>query len=316
MLGDVSLARRTLERSLKMSLDQPEAAKILAAIYLAAGDGQRGIAMLKEAARLEPGDFRPWYAMGKVYHDLGNLEESAASYAQALSRSLPASEARESRSGRVRALLDANQAEQAAADLDELRKQAPDDPQVLALAARQARDLGRTDEAEGLADRALDGDPNNFDALLVRARLRFLSRRLKLAIADLEKAVQVKPNDVATLQLLQQSQRNLGLTKEAARTLERADRARDRIALIDRLTKVIDKRPDDPEPRWRIGQAALEGEMYILAHQCFQAALDLDPSCKPARDGLASLRSQKGFDYQAVSKLQPQPEGRHPSPSP
>jgi tetratricopeptide (TPR) repeat protein len=310
MRNDISAARRTLERSLSMKLDQPEAAKMLAAIYIAAGDGQRGIAMLKKAALLEPGDFRPWYALGKVYHDMGDLQESAQAYTQALRRSLPAAEARECRVGRARALLDANQAEQAAADLDELRKQTPDDPQVLALAARQARDLGRTDEAERLADRALAGDPGNFDALLVRARLRFLSRRPREAIADLEQAVRVRPNDVATLQLLLQSQKSLGLTKEAAATQELADRARERMALIDQLTKVIDQRPDDPEPRWRLGQAAMEGELYVLAHQCFQAALDLDPRFKPARDALEELRSRKGFDYQSAVKLQMQLPGR------
>jgi predicted Zn-dependent protease len=310
MRGNVSLARRTLERSLKMSLDQPEAAKMLAAIYLAAGDGQRAIAMLQEAARLEPGDFRPWYALGKVYHDLGNLEESAEAYAQALRRAPPAAESKESRIGRVRSLLDANQVERASADLEALTKQSPEDPRVLALSAWQARDLGRADEAEALADAALARDPDDFDALLVRARLRFHSRQPRLAIADLERAVRVGPNDVAALQLLVQSQKSLGLTKEAAATQERADRARDRVALIDRLTKLIDQRPEDPEPRWHMGQAALEGEMYVLAHQCFQAALDLDPNYKPARDGLLTLRSQKGFDYQAASGLRLQPKGR------
>jgi len=310
MLGNVSLARRTLERSLDMHADQPEAAKMLAAIYLAAGDGQRGIAMLKQAARLAPGDFRPWFAMGKVYHDLGNLEESAASYAQALSRAPPVAEATESRLGRVRALLDANQPEQATGDLVELSKRAPEDPDVLALSARRARDLGRTDEAGELADRALRSDPSNFDALLVRARLRFLSRQPKLAIVDLEKALSVNTNDVATLQLLLQSQETLGLTHEAAQTRDRADRARDRVALMDRLTKVIDQRPDDPEPRWRMGRAAIDGEMYVLAYQCFQAALYLDPNCQPAREALETLRSREGFDPSSVTGPQIPPLGQ------
>ena len=51
--------------------------------------------------------------------------------------------------------------------------------------------------------------------------------------------------------------------------------------LMDKLTKVIDQHPDDPEPRWQMGQAAMEGEMYTLAYQCFQAALDLDPGFSP-----------------------------------
>ncbi len=103
MRGSIASARRTLERSLSMKLDQPEAAKMLAAIYLSAGDGKRGVVLLKKAAELEPADFRPWYAMGKVYHDLGNLQESVEAYSQALRRSPPAVEAKESRIGRVRA---------------------------------------------------------------------------------------------------------------------------------------------------------------------------------------------------------------------
>jgi cytochrome c-type biogenesis protein CcmH/NrfG len=106
------------------------------------------------------------------------------------------------------------------------------------------------------------------------------------------------------------------MTREAAVTQERADRARARITLMDRLAKVIAQRPEDPEPRWDMGQAAMEGEMYVLAYQCFQAALDLDPKYKPAREAIESLRSRKDFDYEAMvrSQLQvpgkPQPPGR------
>jgi predicted Zn-dependent protease len=310
MRGSISSARRTLERSLSMKLDQPEAAKMLAAIYISAGDGKRGVVLLKKAAELEPADFRPWYAMGKVYHDLGNLQESAEAYSEALRRSLPEVEAREARIGRVRALLDNKQAEQASEDLDILARDAPEDPQVLALAAKHALALARADEAQKLADRALASDSREFDALLVRARLHFLSQQPRLAIADLEQAGKARPNDLATLQLLLQLQSSLGMTREAAVTQERADRARARITLMDRLAKVIAQRPEDPEPRWGMGQAAMEGEMYVLAYQCFQAALDLDPKYKPAREALESLRSRKDFDYEAMVRSQLQVPGK------
>jgi predicted Zn-dependent protease len=310
MRGSISPARRALERSLSIKLDQPDAAKMLAAIYLSAGEGKRGVAMLLKAAQLEPGDFRPWYAMGKVYHDLGELQESAEAYAQAMRRSPPAAEARESRIGRVRALLDGKRAEEASADLEALSREEPENAQVLALASRQALDLGRSEEAASLADRALALDPDEFPALLVRARLRFLAHQPKLAIADLEKADAVKPNDAATLQLLVLAQRSLGLASEAAATQNRADRTRERIQLMDKLAKLIDQHPDDPEPRWGMGQAAMEGGTYLLAYQCFQAALDLDPGYKPAREGLQTLRTEKGFDYEVASRSQPQVPGK------
>jgi predicted Zn-dependent protease len=256
MQGSISTARMALERSLKIQPKQPEAAKMLAAIYLASGDGERGLWLLQQAARFDPADFRPWYAMGKVHHDLGRLDESAEAYAQALKRSPPASEARESRLGRIRALLEANRAREASEDLAEAREQAPVDSDVLALAARQARDLGQMDEATTLADRTLASDPKNFDALLVRARIRVLSRSPQGALADLERAVQINPNQVAALQLLAQVQTSLGMTAEAAQTQTQAHRARERIALMDRLTKAIHQRPGDPEPRYRMGRAA------------------------------------------------------------
>src|SRR5262249_35601814 len=53
MRGDIARARRGLERSLKLKHDQPDAAKMLAAIYLAAGDDHRGVELLEEAARWE-----------------------------------------------------------------------------------------------------------------------------------------------------------------------------------------------------------------------------------------------------------------------
>jgi tetratricopeptide (TPR) repeat protein len=291
MYGDTLTARRALERSLKLNPDQADAAKALAAIYLATGDGPRGVTLLERAARLDPRDFRPWYAMAKVQHDMGELSKAADAYGQALRRSPPAAEAREARLGRIRALLEANRAEEAAADLKKARQLAPDDPRVLGLAARQARALGRTTEALELADRALAGDPDDLDALVTRASLRYLSGRPEPALADLERAIRINPNHLGALQLLVQVQSRLGLAEQAAATRQRFGRASQRVEAMDRLTREINQRPDDPEPRWRMGQAAVEGGMDALAYQCFRAALDLDPNYKPAREALAALRA-------------------------
>src|SRR5262249_932535 len=147
MRGDIARARRVLERSLKLKHDQPDAAKMLAAIYLAAGDDHRGVELLEEAARWDPSDFRPWYALANAYRGLGRLDQSVAAYGEALRRKPPEAEARAARIGRIQAELDANLPDEASADLAVVQAQTPDDPQVLALAARQARELGHLDEA-------------------------------------------------------------------------------------------------------------------------------------------------------------------------
>ena len=117
--------------------------------------------------------------------------------------------------------------------------------------------------------------------------------------------MKVNPNHLASLQLLTQVQSSMGMTSEAEATKERTNRARTRTQQMDALVKAIDRSPLDPEPRWRMGVAATEGEMYTLAYQCFQAALDLDPGYKPAQDGLKTLRTEKGFDYNSVSGSRP-----------
>jgi cytochrome c-type biogenesis protein CcmH/NrfG len=296
MKGGISTAKKALERSLTIEPDQAEAAKMLAAIYLASGDGRRGITLLELAAKLDPGDFRPWYAMGKVHHDLGELEESADCYAEALKRSPPQAEAAESRLGEIRALLDSKQNDRAGALIEEARNGSPDDPVLLSLAGRQAYGQGSLNEAQELAEKALAADPRNFDALMIRARARFIARQPELAVVDLKQAVLVRPQDIGALQFLAQIQNHIGLVKESAATQARADRARDRVMLMDRLAKDISKYPDDPRPRWLMGQAAMEGEMLTLAYECFQAAIDLDPGFQPARDSLKTLQTEKGYD--------------------
>jgi tetratricopeptide (TPR) repeat protein len=292
MLNNVALARKTLERSLQMQPDQPEAVKMLAAIYLASGDGTRGLDLLKKASRLDPGDFRPWFAMAKVYLDLGEFSEAADAYAATLRRSPPPAEAREARIGRVRALLDSHRDAEAADDIDVIRRRYPDDAEVLSLAARQAHALGRFGEALDLADGALASDPESFDARLVRAQIHHREGRPEQALADLESATRINPNHVGALQLLAQVQTRLGRSDQAKATLERTRKTRERLALMDRLTREIHEKPDDPEPRWRMGQAAVEGGMETLAYQCFQAALDVDPTYGPAREALDELRER------------------------
>lgn len=293
--GQVSTAKQALERSLHLKSDQADACKMLAAIYIASGDGPRGVTMLQRAAELDPRDFRPWFAMGKVRHEMGDLAESAEAYAAALARVIPAEEAKQARLGRIRVLLDANRDDEATPDLEMALKSWGDSAEVLGLAARRARALGETEEALQFAERALAIDSKNFDSYLVRGQVRQLAGQLEEALADLERAAELNPNHQGALQLMLQVQTRLGRGDDAERTKQRVQALRDRLALMNRLAKEINQRPNDPEPRYLMGKAALEGGLSTLAYQCFQAALDLQPDYEPAREGLTALR-ESGFD--------------------
>lgn len=294
--GQVSLARKTLEHSLNIQPEQADAAKMLAAIYLATGDSQLAVDLLQRAARLDPDDFRPPFALGKVHHDLGEFTEAAEAYATALRLAPPPTEAREARVGQIRALLEANRDDPAGTALDEALGSMPDDPELLGLAARHASHLGQSTEARTLAERALAIDPDNFDALLIRATENHLAGYPEIAEPDLEHALRLNPNHLGALQLLIQVQHRQGRAESAEATRERFRAVSERLALMDALTREINQRPNDPEPRYKMGRAAVEGGMTTLARQCFQAALDIDPNFQAARGALASLRAGEALE--------------------
>ncbi len=286
-LDDRGGARLLLERGLKLRPDQPDAAKALGEIYLGSGDVVRGVRNLRLATELDPSDGRSWVALGRAYRQCGVLDRAANAYARALSLS-PGD--REALAGRIDALLSAYHIEEASAPLTEARRRWPDDPRLLGLAARQAGSLGRTAEALDLAGRALAADPTNLDALRERARVHLRTGQYPRALQELERAVAAHPRDLQALYMLTLTELRLGLSERAARTQALHQRTRERAALMVRLQGEISRRPMDPEPRRRLAQLAREEGRTDLARGCSQAALDLDATIRPAREGSGTLR--------------------------
>lgn len=285
-LGDPIGARRALELALNLNPEQAEAARALAALCLDMGDATRGLFALKLAAEAAPDDPRPWSDMGRVHLDLGEFDQAVAAFEDALRRN-PLND--EIRLGLIVGMLNGNQADAATARVEESLVRRPDDPKFLGLAARHALALGQEDRALELADRALKRDPNADEALLARGRARHSSGDQERALADVERFLELRPNNLSGLQLLAQIEARLGLTERASRTAERHRAAYDRADRMARLTEHVAEHPDDPEPRWQMGQLALEGGSIELARRCFAAALQLDPSFGPAREALADL---------------------------
>jgi Flp pilus assembly protein TadD len=287
-LGEVEASRKNLEQSLALRPDQPMVMKVLAAIYFSGSEMGRGLEMLRSAARLDPGDFRPWFAMGGVYSRSGDAAAAVTSYREALQRRPGDSE---TRVGLVAALLATSESDESASLLESLRKDQPDDPVILGLGARLAALRGDDPEAVRLADRALGLDPDQREILLLRSKLGSQSGRLDRALHDAERAVELDPIDPAGLWALVRAESMMGLKQRAAATAERHKQARDHRQRINLLVEQVQARPKDPEPRWRLGRAAAEAGSKTLAVQSFRAALSLDPRCEPALRGLAALES-------------------------
>ena len=291
-LGNIRDARKALERALDLNVEQPEPLGLLAALYLASGESQKGLALLQLVAKLDPTNFRPWLAMGKVYQDMGELKDAAKAYGEALSRKPPAEEAAQASAGQIQSLIDDNQTTEARQLVDIAIKHGSPSASLLGQASLIYHESGEYDKAGEYAEKAISLNPDEPNALLALARSAILNNKPGNAEEFLLKANRVRPNQQPVLQLLMQAQARQGKTREAAATKSEFQKLSARIVRMDKLTQEINLKPDDPRPRHELGLLALEGNMQVLAEQCFKAALDLDPNFTPAREALEKMSAQ------------------------
>jgi len=288
-LEEVGPARVVLERAWRLR-PNAMAAKVLAAIYLGANETDRGLQMLHAAARLVPDDFRPWFAMGNgVFLQHRRYEEAAAAFRESLKRR---PDHLDSRVGLLRALTKAHHLDQAEPLLRALLHERPEDPSVLIHAAELAFESDRRQDGRRYLEQVLTVDPDHREALLLRARMLLGDHQAREALGDAERALPLAPNDLEALNLLGSIQTALGLKDRAADTLIRRRQVEQRTNLIGELSLQIRRSPADPEPRWRLGDAAALAGFNPLAVQSYRAALALEPSCEPARRGLRKLVSK------------------------
>lgn len=287
-MGDYRGARLALERALRLQPKQFDAAISLAQLNLALGNGERGVEVLQDAARLRPGEFRVWLTLARALHDRGDIEGAVEAYEKALALDR---DHREALVGLLGTLMTSIRSERAGPWAVRALEKYPDDPAVLGLAARAAYNAGRGDEAIRLADRALEREPRNLHALLARAGVLVGRGDWDRARPVAELAADVAPNDPNPLGLLLRIETKLGHSDRVAATQRRRKAAQDRLRLMNQVAEELGRRPDDPELPWKMGRAAEESRMFLLAGRCYEAALALAPDYRAARESLAALRA-------------------------
>jgi len=279
--------RPLLERAVRLDPKQAMAIKVLAAVYFATNETERGFDMLQQSVRLNPRDFRPWFATGDMIMKFHLPPADAVRAFKNALRLKPDHE--ESVAGLIDALLTMGSIDEATPLIEAALKQHPDDPRLLYLAALHARFEGRLEDMNRFAVLSLQHDPNNAQARVLCAQYLHRVGRSAEALTQAEEAVLTAPNDLAGLSLLAQIESSLGMNDRSAATTNRHLKTRTRTEQMGKFMEEMRRRPEDPEPRWRMGQIAAESGMTAMAIGSYQAALALDPHCKPALDGLAVL---------------------------
>ena len=263
------------------------AAKVLAAIAFSRGEEQRGLEHLARAATLDPGDFRPLYAIGEVHLRTGRMDAAIRAFEAAPVRK---TNHEESRIGLLAASLASRAPEQSSALVRGLLRDVPRNPRVQVLAARHALVLGDAGAALEYAGRAIELNPDFVEAIVLRARLLYMTGATKPALAEATRAVQRDPRNPQALAILAQLQAALGQAELARVTLARHHEILDQSERIRELTDQIAQHPYDPAPRWKLGRLAAVTGVVGLATESYREALALDPQCQPALAGLRLLQ--------------------------
>jgi predicted O-linked N-acetylglucosamine transferase (SPINDLY family) len=143
--------------------------------------------------------------------------------------------------------------------------------------AVEAHQAGQADRAELLYRRVLAQTPLHSDAMFLLSSLAVSSGRLEEAAALLERAARVDPNNAFYLSSLGDVYRCLGRSQEA----------------VARLLMAVARKPDFAEAVFNLALTFEEQADVDAAAECYERALELDPSSAQAADRLLSLRGKR-----------------------
>lgn len=303
--GDVDGALADVNAALSGSSENPRALALRGAIRLAGGDARQAIADLDRAVALGFVDIRvlrqradAWLALGEPGNAIADLEEivartpadavaltqlalgrlaegSTAAAEAAADRAVAANSAYAPAYG-VRAAIAAARGdiEAALADYTSARGAAPDDPGYRVGRASLLFQAGSLRLALAEIDRALEIEPGLVPALELRADIRQELGDLPGALADLEAA---GPPGAATATRMARLALQLG-------DAERAERA---------YGQAIAEGPPDARLYFERGQARALRDRHEEAQADFDAALAINPDL--AASGIMMMRGRARF---------------------
>jgi Flp pilus assembly protein TadD len=199
----------------------PDTAFHLGVAYISSGNVDEGTTWLERAAKLQPRDYRVHYRLARAYTSAGREQDAAREYGLY-------SQMRDEHKNTekdVRACTTALRSE----PLDTAREVChriydPNDPDKLTLLGQLFGDAGAFAEALEPLKRAVQLDPNSFEAWHNLGVTYFRMNRYQEARAPLEKAVALRPEYYGSVVLLGATLYMLGDDDAALPVLERAHR--------------------------------------------------------------------------------------------
>jgi predicted Zn-dependent protease len=256
-------------------------------------------AMIAAGMLLEksPGHVGGLLLQGRLFRHFGKHESALECYEQVLAR-LP--EARTPKLRLAECLVSLGRLAEAAQGDEALRRQTPDDPEVLFRLARCRADLARRDEARALLDRLLARQPDHAEALLERGRLEYHHDSPAEAEVFLRRAVAAAPRRAEPLVALAACLEAEGRQTEAEESRAAAERFEVEHARLARQMAHVTHHPEDAE-----GAEAVADELLRLGEEdealrWYAAALWQDPARAGVHRALAEYFEKHGQPHRSA----------------
>jgi len=233
------------------------------------------IAHIEELRKLVPDDPRPYLALTLVYEDRGDWDHVIDACKEFLR--LQPEGADEARLILLEAYLTLGNADEASREIETLKAKAPELlDQMPMLEARLLNLQGKNDEALARADRVLEADPENVDALLLRGRIQLATGRFSEAIKTLETLTEIDPSNFEAHYLLGQALSRSGETERARRELALHQKLLNAKVEIHQMERRAGRNPADVEVRRELANRYREIGLTDLADFWERAASSVE----------------------------------------
>ena len=223
--------------------------RCLAAIYFDMGAMDHAEEQLLNVIRLDPGDCRPHYLLGKIYLDYEYFKKSVTQFQQALKLN-PQSARLEIERGLAAAYC----GDRTYAEILSWSPENAGDSEIQAFRAEALWSSGRPDEALDLVRTALQANPTNETALLLSARMHIDAGETNHAISQLNQILVGNSHHVVARFQLAMVYRRIGDEERSREHTAKLEESRELTQrLVDLNQQALDRVGD-----WALYQEIIE----------------------------------------------------------
>ena len=293
--GQWNDALRCLGNAVQRNPGHARAHRWMGIIYYDTGAMQRATEHLRAAADIDVHDVGVLRLSGLIHHDYQAFESAVEDYRRALKRKPPLkleTEIRVELSDSLRELRKFDEALEALQPREALNTKATDGAAVEAMRATCWEAKGELDNALTSANAAIELEPNNTRAHLVKGRVLMGKREFAAALPSLELAVKNKPNAHEARFLLGRCLIQTGDPDRGKQEIAKSTEQKELFLKVSELHLKAVEEPGNVEVRKELAQATEQLGELKSAIGWRRAVLGLNPGDKESQAALKRLTSQ------------------------